>query len=172
MRVFLVETMPQNKKTDPIDMPNDLPELSPQELEFLIGLEEGLDQSAAYKRGYGAEGYAKASLYVAASRKAHDPKIMAWREALQAQGFAKALLSREEHTRRLRALGARAAASGNYGAAVNAEVNAGKAEGHYVEKREDVTKPVADKMEQLKARNPQVAAMIQAMLDGDGVTKH
>lgn len=150
----------------------DLPELTAQEMEFVLGMEEGLDQTSAYKKAYGAEGYSRASLTVRACKKAAEPRIKAWRQAFAAEGFNRGLIAREDHVKRLRSLAARAEQAGNFGAAVNAEVNAGKAEGHYIEKREDVSRPVADRMEQLRSRNPKVAEMVQALLDGQEATKH
>lgn len=135
--------MTQNKKTEPFDLEEmraSLPDLTIQEQAMVDAWLDGKDQSASYKVGYGAEGYAPNSLKVRASKKFAETRIRAWMQYYRAQGVANSLITSEEHLQRLAELSQKAESTGNYGAAVNAEVNRGKVGGLYVERREDLTK--------------------------------
>ena len=117
--------MPQHQKTEPAETSGDLPLLSTEEEKLVEAWARGLNQSEAYKAGYGAEGYSPAALRVRACRKFAEPNIQAHIRSLQAVGLANAKLTREERIEALLAFAQRAENAGNYGAAGNAhkEVN-------------------------------------------------
>lgn len=113
--------------------------LTAKQYKFYLALVEGLSDIAAYRAAYTTENMSDADCAVEAWRLKQNPKISPLIEHLRFQGLYQAIDDRKAHLRRLRQLSARAETSGNYGAAVQAEVSAGKVEGHYIERTEDLT---------------------------------
>lgn len=134
----------QNQKTDPIeteeiDIDALLSELTQGQYLFTLGLiDPDTTDHEAYLRAYPNQNMSKASLSVEICKLKKHPKISLIFTAARMQGLGQALEDRAEHIKRLRELSIKAELSGNLGAAVNAEVNAGKVSGHYVEKHENV----------------------------------
>lgn len=128
----------QNQKTKPVEMPENLPILTEQEQKLIEALGQGLNNSAAYRAAYGAQGYSDAALRVRACRKVAEPDIQAHLRALQAVGFANSKLTLDERISDELAFARRAEDAGNYGAAGGAHDRVNKLLGLYVE-RMDVT---------------------------------
>ena len=76
------------------------------------------------------------AIYIRAHRLKGSERIQEWRSAYMRLGQFNALVSFEDHIKRMRELSEEARKGGNYGAAVNAEHHVGKALGHYVDKIE------------------------------------
>lgn len=133
----------QNQKTDSIEIDLEalegLDKLTQKQYLFVLGLiDPDITDIAAYERAYPEATMSKANKAVEAVRLKNNPKIAPILKALKLQGLGQSIEDRIEHVQRLRELSQQASASGNYGAAVNAEVNAGKVAGHYVERHENV----------------------------------
>lgn len=116
-----------------------LTDLTDKQYKFLLAVIEGKGDVEAYRQVYKADKMRDPACSIEAFRLRTSPKMSAIIEALRLEGVWQAIDNRQAHLQRLRQLAARAEKTGNYGAAVNAEVNAGKVEGHYIERRENVT---------------------------------
>lgn len=135
--------MPQNQKTDvlPDIDPDNLPDLTAQQFEFVTQIMSGAHQSDAYRAAYNVgENTLATTVHAEASRLRANPNVAAWISALKRQQFARGVYTKEMHLAELDALAEEAKASGNYGAAVNACKAKGQVEGHYVSLHEDVGK--------------------------------
>jgi len=121
------------------DIDEALASLSSKQYAWFIGMLEGKTDIAAYRAAYDAENMNDAQCSIEAHRLRNNPKIAELIIYMRMNGIYQAIDDRLSHLRRLRELSARAESTGNFGAAVNAEVSAGKVEGHYIERREDVT---------------------------------
>jgi hypothetical protein len=134
----------QNQKTEPIDQEEIdidalLTELTQGQYLFTLGLiDPDTTDHAAYLKAYPNQNMSKASLSVEICKLKNHPKISLILKAARLQGLGQALEDRQEHIKRLRELSTKAELSGNLGAAVNAEVNAGKVSGHYIERHENI----------------------------------
>jgi hypothetical protein len=117
---------------------DDLPPLNAQEAIFVERLGQGDTNIDAYKKAYGAEGYAPASLRVAACQKAGEDKIQKWLRHLQAAGFERACQSLQQRIEDEMAFGARCELAGNYGAAGMTRDRCNKLMGLYIERAEIV----------------------------------
>ncbi len=116
-----------------------LNKLTQKQYAFFLGLiDPDLTDIAAYERAYPGTTMSKANKAIEAVRLKNNPKISPALKALKLQGLGQSIEDRVEHVQRLRELSQQAQEAGNYGAAVNAEVNAGKVAGHYIERTENV----------------------------------
>ena len=71
--------MPRRKITDaPTLDDEELPELMPQQMEFVRGLLEGKTASDAYRAAFSTEGWQSSSIWPKASMMANDGKVQAW----------------------------------------------------------------------------------------------
>ena len=132
--------MPQNQKTEPAT-PTDteeLPELTEKQHNFVQALLEGKTYSDAYREAYDASEMKPRLIWREASLLAAHPKVTQWLEALRTSAVQTGVASIEEHTAQLRRLRELALKTGNLGAAVNAEVNLGKASGLHIDRIQDV----------------------------------
>ncbi len=121
----------QQNKSNPMAMPDDLPPLSVKEQALIEAIGEGLNNSEAYQRAYGAEGYSRSALHVRACEKVAEPKIQAHLQALRQVGFTKAVVSRQGRLEAELAFAARCEATGNYGAAGQTYDRINKLAGYY-----------------------------------------
>jgi hypothetical protein len=144
----------QNQKTTPIedqeiDIESLLAELTQGQYLFTLGLiDPDTTDHDAYKIAYPNQNMSKASLSVEICKLKNHPKISLILKAARMQGLGQALEDRAEHIKRLRELSIKAELSGNLGAAVNAEVNAGKVSGHYIERHENVNETRKQELEE------------------------
>lgn len=125
--------MPQQKKTEPVN--TELQEISEEWLMFARLLAQGVNQSEAYRLVYGKH-LADNVVWANASRLKNDDRVKLWIECLRNEYLSKETYTLDAHIKDLDNLANEAKNAGNYGAAVNAKVNVGKALGHYTEKHE------------------------------------
>ena len=127
--------MPQQKKTDKIDLPDpsQLPRLTNKQQAFLDSILSGMSDKDAYIEAYDCENMADRSIRVAAARLRVNASIAQHLRCHQLYGFARGQVTLEEHILELTRIREMALETGNYGAAVNAEVNRGKASGLHIE---------------------------------------
>lgn len=117
---------------------NGLPEITDKQFNFVMGVAEGKNYSDAYRNAYNTTTARNATIWTAASDLAADPKVSQWIDAIAEGKFVRRRKTLEERIAQMDMLSKKALDSKNLGAAVNAAEKAGKLEGHYVEKREDV----------------------------------
>lgn len=168
----------QQKKTDTFEV-GDLEDLTPKQSAFVKGILEGKTASDAYRAAYDCSEMLPETIWAAASRLRHDSKVAAWLTAARTSNLGSATVTLNGHLQELERLRELAAATGNYGAAVQAEQLRGKAAGHYVEKFEDVTKgsdPV-DTLKEIARHSPDLAQQLAAANNipwkaDEGATKH
>lgn len=130
--------MAQQKKTDTTEAFKDL---SIEEQEWCVLVSTGVNNTDAYRQVYpdrGAE-WTDGALRVAAHRLSKKANVLLILDSLAEEQRERAHVTLESHLDELGRLAKRAELAGNYGAAVNAEVNRGKVAGLYVERTADVT---------------------------------
>lgn len=132
--------MPQNQITDTEDEDEGLPQLTPTQLKYVMARAEGLNASDAYLKTLNGAERTKGSLWACASRMDNNPKVRKWLRSIMRQGAIQAACTFENHLAELAALRDEAKASGNYGAAINAEKYRGQVAGLYIERTLDLTK--------------------------------
>lgn len=124
--------------------------MTPQMEHFARLVAEGKNQSDAYRGAYKAEKMKPTSINEEASRMMANPAIAA-RVAFLRNEFAPiSRLTLEMHIEELERLKELALQAGKFEAAINAEVNRGKASGLYVTKTEDVTDPMRKALGRMK----------------------
>ena len=128
--------MAQQKKTDTSDA---FKALTDMQKEFVVGLASGMNQTEAYRHAFNCENASDATVRVDACRLAKRPNIVLILDSLAEEAQERANISFEGHISELARLSKRAELAGNYGAAVQAEINRGKAAGLYVERTADLT---------------------------------
>lgn len=170
--------MPQNQKTAPLDAA-DLPELTPQQQDFVRELLSGKTASDAYRAAYNAENMSNKAIWVEASRLRNDPNVALWLGAARKAHLGSAVVTLDGHQRELERIREIALESGNIGAAVQAEVARGKVAGHHVDKVQDVTDrtDVVATLKEIQGISPELAASLAAQHGipwkaDEGATKH
>lgn len=118
---------------------DELPELTPQQMEFVRHLLDGKNATDAYRAAYNTENMLANTIWSAASNQRHNTKVAAWLTAARTANLGSAKVTLEGHVAELERLREIALSTGNVGAAVQAEQLRGKAAGHYVEQVRDVT---------------------------------
>lgn len=172
--------MPQRKKTAPPDLAAtaaELPELTGQQQKFVEGILAGKSATDAYRAAYNTADMSQRTIWAEASRLNTHPSIAAWTSAARQAGLGTAVVTFENHLQQLERLREIAIASGNVGAAVQAEQIRGKAAGHHVDQIRDVTErhDPAETIRQIAQHAPELAASLAAAhgIDiADGATKH
>lgn len=110
--------------------------LTVKQEQFCLAYLETGNASEAYRRAYAAQNMKPETVNRAAKDLLDNPKITARLAELREPAVRAAKLTLESHLEDLRALRDRAAEAGQYGAAITAETNRGKAAGLYTEKHE------------------------------------
>lgn len=168
--------MTQQKKTEAYEV-GELPDLTVQQSEFVRHVLAGQTASDAYRNAYNTENMLDSTIWAEASRLRHNQNVAAWLAAAKMAKLGTATVTLADHLQELESLRELGKATGNIGAAVNAEVSRGKAAGHYVDKVADVTKEsdLAATLKEIAAINPDIARQL-AERDGidfeAGATKH
>lgn len=108
--------------------------LTPKQERFCLTYLETGNASEAYRRAYDAEKMKPESINVNACKLLSDAKIAQRLEELRAPVREKAQLTLESHLARLDELSRKAEADLQFGPAITAETNRGKAAGLYTEK--------------------------------------
>lgn len=155
--------MPQRLKTAPAVDAKELPDLTPQQMEFVRQLLAGKTGADAYRAAYNTENMLPATLIAAASRLRANSNVSAWLAAGREAHLGTAVLTRESHMAELERLKEIALKTGNIGAAVQAEQLRGKVAGHQVDRIQDVTPadPV-DILRDIAATAPEFAQQLAA----------
>jgi hypothetical protein len=169
--------MARRQITTTID-PTELPDLTPQQAEFVRHVVSGKTATDAYKAAYDCGGSLPRTIWAEASRLRNDPDIAAWIDAAKIAGLGSTAVTYERHINELERLKALCIKSGNMGAAVQCEQTIGKAAGLHVDKIMDVTP--ADPVQTLKdiaQHQPDLAAALAAQAGiewtaDEGATKH
>lgn len=162
--------MARRKITDGNAMPDasGLPELTGQQMAFVRLILEGKNATDAYRMSYDVSTMQTETIWVAASKLRNDDKVSIWIAAARTACLGSATVTLSGHLQELERLKEIAVATGNVGAAVQAEQLRGKASGHYVERFEDLT-AISDPMatlDQLAMLSPDIA---RKLADDHGV---
>lgn len=147
----------QNQKTKPQEQLEELDDLSPQEEALVESLGLGMDNCAAYRKAYGAEGYSAAALRVRACRKVAEPQIQAALRKLRAVGFANSQLTLDQRIEAEMAFAQRAEDAGNFGAAGGALDRVNKLLGLYTENVNVKFNAPDNVLEEIRKLNPALA---------------
>ena len=113
--------------------------LTPKQEGFCLDYIATGNASEAYRRNYDVSKTSAASVNRLAKALADNVKIASRLEELRAPIREKAGITLEDHLRTLKDLRQQAVAAGQFGPAIAAEMNRGKASGLYVERRENKT---------------------------------
>lgn len=108
-----------------------LPELTPKQLAFVMALLKGKTASDAYREAYDYAGMAANSIWVAASRLRADAKVALWLRHYQLAALNEGKVTLEGHISELTRLREQALDVKQVAAAVQAEHYRGKAAGLY-----------------------------------------
>lgn len=154
--------MPRNKSTAPYKPKPGKPEsnlsiLSAEEEKLVEAVALGADNSEAYKRAYGAEGYSAAALRVRACRKIAEPKIQEHLRALRSVGVANSKLTLERRMEDELSFAQRAEDAGNYGAAGGAYDRVNKLLGLYIERTMEIAADPMSTLDELARLSPELA---------------
>lgn len=152
----------QRKKTAPQEVPDELPELTDQQYEFVRGILAGKTASDAYRAAYDASKMLPNSIWCEASKLRHDPNVAQWLAAARKAHLGHAKITLDQHVQRLDELKQIAIETGNVGAAVQAEQLIGKATGHYVERLDLNVNNPDDLLSQIREIAPELAERIEA----------
>lgn len=142
------------EKSKAPELPADLPDLTPKQMQFVQGLLAGKTATDAYRDAYDVADMATTTIQAEASRLRHNPKVEEWYRAGCIALATSGIISKEDHIRRLEAIGARATAAGDHKTAVAAEHLIGKASGHYTERSEVMHWEPASTLMMLAALSP------------------
>lgn len=143
-----------------------LPNLTPQQMQFVEGLLGGKTATDAYKAAYDCSSMGANSIWVEASRLRANSNIALWLSMARQAHLGAGILTLEGHLRELDRLKELCINGKNYGAAVQAEQLRGKASGHYVEQFRDLTDDDPLKtLTAIAAIDPELARRLAA-LDG------
>lgn len=169
--------MPQQKKTAPIEAA-ELPDITPQQQEFVRLVISGKTSTDAYKAAYDCNASSQRTIWAEASRLRNNPDVAAWIDAAKIAGMASCAVTYQSHIDELERLKTIAVKTGNIGAAVQAEQIRGKAAGLHVEQVRDVTQrnEPDDLLRDIAATSPAAAAALAAEhgieLPAAGTTRH
>lgn len=161
--------MAQRKITEPLDLPDaaSLPELTAQQLAFVKGILDGKNNSDAYRAAYDCSNMQPPTIWARASELRGNSGVAVWISHARIACAGSATVTLEGHLSELERLKELAIATGNLGAAVQAEQLRGKATGHYVEQIRDLTDydPLVT-LEQLAQHSP---ALAKQLADENGI---
>lgn len=114
-------------------------DLTPKQEKFAQFLEEGMNQSDAYRKAFDPPKSKDKTIHETASRLVKTSKIEARREEIRKPIIEKIGYSIEEHLERLDQLSKDAAREGQFTAAVSSEIHRGRCSGFYVERVDHTT---------------------------------
>lgn len=154
--------MPRRKITEPIANADALPELTPQQQEFVRHLLAGKTASDAYRASFDCADWLPKSVWTKASALYNDVEVQAWLSIARQAGLGTAVLTRDAHQQQLERLREIAVKTGNVGAAVQAELARGKVAGHHVERIQEVPADASDTLNTIAKHQPDLAAQLAA----------
>jgi phage terminase small subunit len=127
--------------------------LTPKQEKFCQAIVDGKNNSEAYRSAYNTSKMKPETIHVKACELLKTGTVSVRIAELRAPVVEKLTMTLEQHVANLQELKRLATAAGNFGAAVTAETNAGKALGHYVE-RVDMTARVSVKKIEIELVKP------------------
>ena len=144
--------MARRQITDPLSIDAaELPVLTVQEYAFVQALLAGKSPQHAFREAFPDSKAAPTSIPVMATQIKHRPRIRAWLARLKAAMAHRGAWTLQDHIERLDELQAVALASGNVGAAVQAEALKAKALGYHAERRGgEAAIPIGDMLAKVK----------------------
>lgn len=154
--------MPRDKKTEPVAPGADLPELTAQQQEFVRHILAGKGVAESYRLAYDCSNMQANSVWVAASRLQANADIALWLSAARQACLGTHVVTLRDHQNQLERLREAAMSSGNYGAAVQAELARGKVAGHHIERIQEVPADPHDTLRTLAQTAPDLAAQLAA----------
>jgi phage terminase small subunit len=155
--------MPRDKKTEPATIDADsLPELTPQQQEFVRHVLAGKTSSDAYRAAYNTENMAPNSIWREASLLASHKNVAQWLSAARQACLGTHVVTLQNHQQQLERLREAAMQTGNYGAAVQAELARGKVAGHHIERIQEIPADVTDTLKTIAQHQPDLAATLAA----------
>lgn len=155
--------MPRDKKTATAKVDADgLPELTERQMEFVRLILDGKGVSEAYRLAYNTENMAPNTIWGAASRLHADTGVAAWLSAARQACLGTHVVTLRDHQNQLERLREAAMATGNYGAAVQAELARGKVAGHHIDRIQEVPADPHDTLKALAITAPDLAAQLAA----------
>lgn len=152
--------MPRRKITAAIDSAAELPDLTPQQQEFVRHLLAGKTASDAYRAAYSTENMKPNSIWREASLLASNKNVAQWLSASRQACLGTGVLTRDAHMAQLERLREVAMQTGNIGAAVAAEQTRGKVAGHHIERIQEVPAEPMDTLKEIARHQPDLAASI------------
>jgi hypothetical protein len=174
--------MARRKITDIEDLAataDDLPDLTDQQMTFVRHMLAGKSATEAYKLSYDVSTMSPNCIWGAASTLRHHKGVSKWLHAARTAALGAGVVTLEGHIAELERLREIAIASGNVGAAVQAEQIRGKAQGLHVDRIADVTEQFdpTRTLQDIARTAPDLAASLAAehgieWSAGEGVTKH
>src|SRR5262245_35356199 len=170
--------MPRRKLTEPQQLETEaLPELTPQQQEFVRLRLAGKIASDAYRAAYNTENMTQRTIWAEASRLNADSKVSAWLSAARQAGLGTAVVTLQGHQQELERRRDIAIASGNIGAAAAAEQTRGKVAGHHIERIQEIPADPTDTLKTIAEHQPDLAAQLAqahgiAWSPHDRATKH
>lgn len=165
--------MAQQKKTEPLEA-EDLPDLSAEDQIFVQCLSNGDNATDAWRASRPDSKAEERTVWMMASRLRNSDKVQMWLTAARNALLHTGTCTLEGHMRELERLRGVAEASGNLGAAVQAEQLRGKAQGLYIDQIKDLTQLPADQLiEQINdTLGPEIAKILASQLGLEHETKH
>lgn len=138
--------MARGKKTEPMKEidGSELPELKPQEFEFisLLMFDASVkgDASEAYRRAFPDRSHKNVTVWCEASKLKRSPHIRQWIASINLAQMNRLDATREQYISDVVADIQAAQAAGNFGAAATLRIALGKVYGHLIERSEDVNR--------------------------------
>lgn len=147
----------RRKITEGSEQSDELPDLTPSQRKFVEGILAGKTASDAYRAAYDCSSSQDNSIWVRASELRSNRKVQVWLSAARKAELGACKRTKEQHIARLDSLQEIAVASGNIGAAVQAEQLIGKVEGHYSENVNLNLNAPTDVLDEIRKLNPALA---------------
>lgn len=162
--------MPRETKKPQTQQTEELPELSPNEFDFVQAVLKGNTGSDAYRHAYSVENMSDAAIWVEASRVKARPNVSLWLSEARRQGMAQTVVTLETHTAELDRLSVLAEKAGAFGASIKAQELRGRANGLYVDQIKTDTGQ-ADVLQALAIIGKTDPAFAKAMKDQLGLSE-
>jgi hypothetical protein len=124
----------QHKKTPSVELPDDLPELSPREQRFVQLICEGKTATDAYIESHDAAHWKPQSVWAKASRLRNSDRIRQWIDMAKRVQFTETAYTLQAFIEETEELKAKCIKAGNYGAAATLQSLKGKCLGHGTDK--------------------------------------
>jgi hypothetical protein len=117
---------------------SELPELTPQQMEFVTQIQGGKSASDAYRIAYNTENMLERTIWANASRLKSHSKIAAWLNIVKREQLTASRYTLDDHIKELTEAQEIAKEKGQIGPMVAAIEKKGRALGLYIEKHEDI----------------------------------